>query len=626
MRKEQLKNILDKTSFSDQLWSDDPAVMRERVLATSELHPFIAEIRETAEGLLNVSNGGVLEERIPSLSYTTFRVFAETGSRHEYELVYFKRRQWLTTFGVMAWLEPDNEAYTAALNNIIWSVCDEYTWCLTSHLSGGSELDTDRVVGLHDDPLLAYDLTIDLFAAETGFTLVELLWLHGTSLPPLIRKRMRAEVMGRILRPFVTRQEPYFWERATHNWASVCAGSIGATALYMLEDSEELAAVWARVLPALQCYLSGFNDDGVCEEGYGYWQYGFGYYVYAADLLQSKTAGAVNLFTEEKVRQIALFQQKAFLGGRHVVNFSDSPVQAGVSLGFTHYLHELFAEVTIPANELQSSFHDDHCYRWAPVFRQLVWHDSAKKGQPWEASSYDMKDAQWLVSRHATSERHYAFAAKGGHNAEPHNHNDLGHFILYANGVSLLSDLGAGQYHAAYFGAGRYDILCNGSQGHSVPIINGCYQKEGAQHRAQSVVAEIGSQKGTNFDRDTFSLELSSAYDVPDLTRFERTLIWHKSDQPVLELIDCFHFTQRPDSLVERLITLVKPDLEDDVVSLVTADAALSIHFDKNIMKPEIVELEHIDHAGHPVIVYAIDFHVLTLKEDVELMLNFVFG
>lgn len=39
-------------------------------------------------------------------------------------------------------------------------------------------------------------------------------------------------------------------------------------------------------------------------------------------------------------------------------------------------------------------------------------------------------------------------AAKGGHNGESHNHNDLGTFVLEAEGEEPLADLGAGEYTA----------------------------------------------------------------------------------------------------------------------------------------------------------------------------------
>jgi len=42
-------------------------------------------------------------------------------------------------------------------------------------------------------------------------------------------------------------------------------------------------------------------------------------------------------------------------------------------------------------------------------------------------------------------------AAKGGHNAESHNHNDVGNFIVYADGYPALIDVGVETYTAKTF-------------------------------------------------------------------------------------------------------------------------------------------------------------------------------
>ena len=46
------------------------------------------------------------------------------------------------------------------------------------------------------------------------------------------------------------------------------------------------------------------------------------------------------------------------------------------------------------------------------------------------------------------SERGFYVAAKGGHNAESHNHNDVGSFIVYADGYPALIDVGVEAYTA----------------------------------------------------------------------------------------------------------------------------------------------------------------------------------
>nr|MBD3622367.1 heparinase II/III family protein [Sunxiuqinia sp.] len=53
----------------------------------------------------------------------------------------------------------------------------------------------------------------------------------------------------------------------------------------------------------------------------------------------------------------------------------------------------------------------------------------------------------------------FFFAAKGGHNAESHNHNDLGTCVLYFNGKPALIDIGRETYTAKTFSRHRYENL-----------------------------------------------------------------------------------------------------------------------------------------------------------------------
>src|SRR5919202_1922411 len=46
-------------------------------------------------------------------------------------------------------------------------------------------------------------------------------------------------------------------------------------------------------------------------------------------------------------------------------------------------------------------------------------------------------------------------AAQGGHNAESHNHNDVGNFLVYADGKPAIIDVGVETYTAKTFSAKR---------------------------------------------------------------------------------------------------------------------------------------------------------------------------
>ena len=61
------------------------------------------------------------KEPMPELTYTLFSIYARTGSRLEYERVYFERRRRLNTYVMLSLLEPGNVIFLENLENILWS-------------------------------------------------------------------------------------------------------------------------------------------------------------------------------------------------------------------------------------------------------------------------------------------------------------------------------------------------------------------------------------------------------------------------------------------------------------------------------------------------------------------------
>jgi hypothetical protein len=515
----------------------------------------------------------------------------------------------------MVLLEPEKNEYLTALENTIWSVCNEYSWCLPAHLQNSPETSVNIQYSLNEPS--KKDYSIDLFSAETSFALAEIVKLTEDYLSPLICKRIYKEVYDRIFLPF--KENTFGWEIQTHNWAAVCAGSIGSAALHLVNDQNELAIILERVLPAMDSYLKGFQDDGICLEGYGYWQYGFGYYVYFADLLKKKTEGKVNLFDSEKVHQIALFQQRTFLNQNLVVNFSDAVPTASVFLGLSHYLSKIYSDFEIPETSLRSKYCDDHCSRWAPAIRNLLWFDEDAAQVPWRSGTNYSNHSEWFISRHKSESGSFAFAAKGGHNDEPHNHNDIGHFILQGNTEVFLKDLGCGLYSKEYFSEKRYSLLCNGSQGHSVPIINHQFQKAGLARCATIRQVLIGE------DTDTFEMDIENAYEVESLQKVRRRFTWVKTNQPKLILEDSYFFTEQPSSIVERFITPFLTITRDDDGVILNGNHKLRIFYDYNALRLETKELSFINHFGETEENLALDFIVLHPGKECSVELAFQF-
>ncbi|WP_407272284.1 hypothetical protein [Radiobacillus sp. PE A8.2] len=607
MKQEEIKNALlsadrDRYSllFSSKQERDE---WLKKTKSNPSFDPKLDEIKNEIELCL--------AKPIEEIKYGVFKLFHENGSRLEYERIYFAKRRRLTTIGLAALLYPENEIYKEELQEVIWSICNEYSWCLPAHLKNSPEMSVDVNYTLHREHI---SYTIDLFSAETAFALSEILQVTGGTLDPLIQKRVREEIYLRVIWPYI-HQSGYEWETAEHNWAAVCAGSIGATALHLIEDNEELSAVLEKVLVTMEYYLKGFNDDGTCTEGYSYWEYGFGFYVYFADLLIKKTNGNIDLFNANKVHEIALFQQKCFLDKNKVVNFSDAEATSSVFLGLSHYLAKIYSDFDIPESNLGARITEDHCSRWAPALRSLLWFDEKAEGKPWNDATYYFEESQWFVSRHTSNNGRFSFAAKGGHNDEPHNHNDIGQFILYGNDKTYLKDLGSGEYTAGYFAEERYSYLCNSSEGHSVPIINRQFQSEGATNSATIQSVSTGSKV------ESFEMEYSRAYTMENLQQLVRKFTWNKLDFPSLILEDRYTFTKYPESITERLITpvLAVEENEEGIV----LDEKLLIKFDRNQLQFRKEKIEFSNHAGDLEENIALNFDVKYVEKDC--VITFVF-
>jgi hypothetical protein len=120
-------------------------------------------------------------------------------------------------------------------------------------------------------------------------------------------------------------------------------------------------------------------------------------------------------------------------------------------------------------------------------------------------------------------------AAWGGHNAQSHNHNDVGNVIVYADGQPVLIDVGAPEYTSKTFSPRRYEIWTMQSAWHTLPVVNGVDQRDGAAFRARDVAFTPG--------RDTvrFSLDLAPAYPVEaKLTRWRREVTLDRKKREVV--------------------------------------------------------------------------------------------
>lgn len=590
---------VQKNNKTDRKWAEK---MRD---IEKELEGFLEKYKKE----LVEAGKELLHEQPPALTETLFALYETNGNRLEYESVYFRRRKMLSVFGILSVLERKKE-YVEALENILTAVLEEKCWALPAHVNRQYE---------------GWQLQIDLFAAETAFYLTEIAELLKDTLSQDLQNRIREEVFKRVLTPFMSSTVPYAdWERSKTNWCAVCCGSIGAAALRLITEKEVLEPVLERICQALEYYVQGFCTDGACLEGISYYTYGLSFFTGFSELLREYTAGKINLLADERVRKAALFQQVCFLPGGRSISFSDADSRDTFRVGLTACLAMQYPEVEFPDFSMASGLESDNCYRYLPLSRDIFFtqkyleelrrkkalgeqstllctEEKTKENTAWgrKTGQICFPDAQWSVS---VSRNNCVLAVKGGHNGEPHNHNDVGSFLYISDGNVIFEDLGAGEYTAEYFGAERYEVLCCRSMGHNLPIPFGMEQKAGERYGAEAFYCD-GSGKTT--------MQIEGAYGLKSEGSIRRTLQLDFLDGN-MQLEDLFQLKREKKpgvKIVENFVTRWKPCCMSYGFFIQAGQYGYKIYC-RNAENFRILKKEHRNHKGVPETVWLMQYDV----------------
>lgn len=514
------------------------------------------EVREISDQLR--------EEKMPALSRTLFDEYEINGNRLRYEAVYFKRREFLSAFGLASIIWHKKEDIQK-LEYVIGEICSEGCWALSAHVK--------RL----EDP--NWRMTIDLTASETGHTLAHLYTLLKDELSEETKECIRKEVFRRILTPFMSAKAPaYGWEDATNNWNAVCCGNIGSTAIFLLEDGAEKEKLLSRIRYAIETYyLEGFGADGACTEGLGYWGYGFmNMVVFAMD--QRALDPTYDLMALEKTEKIAHFQEKCYFAHGRTISFSDGSGKGKYPMGLTCCLADLYRDICFPDPVYARGFTGDRCWNWNELYTGWRWTkqylEDVENGiveapKPLAGAGVEfLPDAEWCILR---GEHNTAVVAKGGNNDEPHNHNDVGSFFYLVDGEALLDDLGSGEYTKKYFSNERYEIFCTRGLSHNIPVIGGSDQKAGSEYRADAFEVRDGN---------TILISFAKAYGVENLQKLSRKLTFEERSGmlTVEDHAEC----KAKISVFENLVTRYPVTVEQDEKNQTDAKEYLVIHGERH--------------------------------------------
>ena len=454
----------------------------------------------------------------PLLTASRFMAFVRDGSRKAYEEPYFLRRRKLIAAAMHMCVTGTQTALDDVIDGI-WCICEESSWVISAHNVNSHPGAPEA----KKKPLpLTQDRYIDLFAAQTAMILSLVSAMTCDALDdaaPEIRRRISREIEARILIPFMTRDD-FWWmgfiRKDLCNWTPWIVSNVLMTASLEMRSAREFAGLCDRALRMVDRWLDVVPDDGGCDEGVAYYNMAGGALLDCLALMERVTGGRMTLWHEEKIRNILAFPLAAELENGWFVNFADCdarPSLCGERLVFAGgrlNMPELCALGARYRGMPSAQIAD------VPHFSRLL----ERLFQPSCGSSCTRKAARDVylpdLQLRVYEKDGLILCAKGGHNGESHNHNDVGSFMLYADGEPEILDAGNMVYTSKTFvDETRYTLFNTRSKNHNLPLIGECEQLPGAQRCARDV-SRLG---------DGLALDIAPAYGSDaGVLRCERTL------------------------------------------------------------------------------------------------------
>lgn len=432
-----------------------------------------------------------LDYQWPYIPATKSLLIERTGDRDEYQRISFQKRNVLGTL-LLAEIYENKGRFLDQIIDGVWSICEESFWGVPAHLPK-----TKEYSGLMDTS----NPFVELFSAETATTLAWVDYFLGEKLDavsPQIRKRIYNETNYRIFQPLMTKHHGWMGgendRRRPNNWNPwICSNWLNSVLLLERDDAKRAEAV-AKVLKTLDNFLNPYPQDGGCDEGPGYWGAAAASLYDNLAMLNLATPRSFDYaFADEKIKNMGRYIYRAQIGEKYFLNFADAHPTPHMDASMVYRFGK---DIQDPDMIRFGAY-----YRQAPDGRVSTFHyfrnlfglfiqddlHKAPQGLPLPRDVW-FPDLQVMVARDETGTSNGFFVgAKGGNNDESHNHNDIGNYVVYYDGLPVLIDVGSGTYTRRTFSSQRYDLWFNRSDYHNVPTVNGTTQKAGAEYKASNV-------------------------------------------------------------------------------------------------------------------------------------------
>jgi len=520
---------------------------------------------------------------MPAMTEEIYSLYKKTGQRtKQYNDVRYERHGRIGVY-LLAECVENKGRFIKPLEDAIADICTEPTWVYNFHDPGLDDWRGKRT-------------TVDLGAILPAHDMATASVLLGDKLSVETRKLIETNCRKRILEPYkaaVAGITPLWWVNAHMNWNAVCHNGVIGTALAIESDKHERAYYIACAEKYLPLYLQGFGPDGYCDEGMGYWNYGYSNFIEACELVWQQTGGKVDLYDLPNARAAGQYPAHIEIFNGLAPSYADCGLNPKPDTSLAAFVNRRYrlgyssygANLSNPPGGM-------------PAKLMYACPNSATSASPpianagYELHSYFEHGGVLNCRPAAGSSCRLGVSLKGGHNAEAHNHNDLGTFVVAIGKELPILDPGGEVYTSRTFGKHRYDSNLLNSFGHPVPMVAGQLQRPGQEAHAEILRADFSDSV------DTYAMDISSAYPVPELTKLTRTFTYERTGEGSLTVVDEVAF-KAPKAFAGALITYGKWEKDGETgVIIKSGDESVKVNIDTGGVPFELVS-ETINEQTH---------------------------
>lgn len=519
------------------------------------------------------------------------------GNRGIYKPRYYRTMGRLEHFVLSECMENKGQ-FLPQINTYIKAIMEMKSWIHPNH--------DDSKNGV----LEGRRMTIDLGSRRFGSDLALAVSLLGNKLSNDLKESISANLQKRIIDSYLTSCGEWDgnnkWIKSTSNWNSVCTSGSVFTTIASSNDHEQRMAGIGSGLNSMAYYLSGFGEDGYCSEGAGYWNYGFGHYLYLAQILYDYTDGKIDLFNAgnpKKLKNVGNFPQTYQIHPGICAPFSDGVSKVSNDRGFAYTMSAKYYDASMPKGSKKKKSHDSY----SAVYQLIKWNQEESVVSDQKKTTLNLPghtyfyDFGMVISR-GNQKTPLSIAMKAGHNAENHNHSDVGTYTLVMDKDIVTGDIGAPSYRAGAFSP---DNPARSSWGHPVPRVDGSLQSNGKEFAGKIIETKFSE------NQDKIVMDIKPAYEVPSLESLVRTMTNDKTEEGSIVITDVFSASE-PIPFGTAIMTLSDYEILDNNTIVLSSKnqkikAEVTSDSGKLIILDELVPVEHLREKG-PAYRIGIDF------------------